>query len=82
MEQEILDELEKIYDNCKIEVEFVDFRLYKIKFEIHLLNGEHHIIYIYKWDINSTKNYNLSKICYNIDNEIKKIFKKEEYKYD
>lgn len=78
MEQEILEELEKIYQNIKIEVEFVEFRKYKIILEIDTNRCE----FIYTYNVNFTKDYNISIICYNIDKQIIKYYKKEEIKND
>lgn len=74
MEQEILEELEKIYRNIKIEVEFIDFRKYKIILKFNINKCE----FIYTYNVNFTKDYNISIICYNIDKQIIKYFKKEE----
>ena len=74
MEQEILEELEKIYKNFKIEVEFIDFRKYKIILEIDTKKCEFEYVY----NVNFTKNYNISIICYNIDKKIIEYYKKRE----
>ena len=78
MEQEILEELNKIYKNFKIEVEFVDFRKYKIILEIENNTCE----FEYIWNVNFTKEYNISIICYNIDKQIIRYYKKKEEKED
>lgn len=78
MEQEILEELEKIYRNIKIEVEFVEFRKYKIILEIDTNRCE----FLYTYNVNFTKDYNISIICYNINKQIIKYYKKEEIKND
>lgn len=78
MEQEILEELEKIYRNIKIEVEFVDFRKYKIILGFNINKCE----FEYTYNVNFTKDYNISIICYNIDKQIIKYFKKEEIEND
>ena len=78
MEQEILEELEKIYKNFKIEVEFIDFRKYKIIIEIDTNKCEFEYVY----NVNFTKDYNISIICYNIDKQIIKYYKKEEIRND
>lgn len=77
MEEEILEELEKIYKDFKLEVEFVEFRIYKVKITIQLSYKEKIIEYTHKWDVNFTKSYNISIICYNIDKRIIESFKKE-----
>ena len=74
MDLEILDELEKIYRNFKIDVEFIDFRKYKIILEIEEKICE----FEYIWNVNFTKDYNISIICYNIDKQIIKYYKKED----
>ena len=73
MEQEILEELEKIYKNFKIEVEFVEFRKYKIILEIDTNRCE----FVYTYNVNFTKDYNISIICYNIDKKIIEYYKRE-----
>jgi hypothetical protein len=78
MEEQIKEELEKIYKNFKIKVEFVDFRKYKIILEIDTKKCE----FEYTYNVNFTKDYNISIICYNIDKKILQYFKKEEIKND
>lgn len=73
MEQEILEELEKIYKNFKIEVEFIDFRKYKIMLEIDRKKCE----FEYLYNVNFTKSYNISIICYKIDKLILQYYKRE-----
>lgn len=72
MEEEIQDELEKIY-TIPIEVKWRDFRIYDVYFTINKNIGS--ITFIY--DVQSTKEYNISNICQKVDNEIVKNFKKE-----
>lgn len=72
MEEEIQDELEKIY-TIPIEVKWRDFRIYDVYFTIN--KNVESIVFIY--DVQSTKEYNISNICQKIDNEIVKNFKKE-----
>lgn len=72
MEEEIQDELEKIY-TIPIEVKWRDFRIYDVYFTIN--KNEESIAFIY--DVQNTKEYNISNICQKIDNEIVKNFKKE-----
>lgn len=72
MEEEIQDELEKIY-TIPIEVKWRDFRIYDVYFTINKNVGS--IAFIY--DVQSTKEYNISNICEKIDKEIVKVFKKE-----
>ena len=76
MEEEIEDELQERYKNIKIEVEFVDFRQYKIICK--LPKTEETFDFIYTYNVNFTKDYNLSIICYNINKKILQYFKKEE----
>lgn len=71
--KEIQDELEKIY-TIPIEVKWRDFRIYDVYFTINRNVGS--IAFIY--DMQSTKDYNISNICQKIDNEIVKMYKKEE----
>ena len=77
MEEEIQDELEKIY-TIPIEVKWRDFRIYDVYFTINKKVGS--IAFIY--DVQSTKEYNISNICQKIDNEIVKNFKKERKRKD
>ena len=72
MEEEIQDELEKIY-TIPIEVKWRNFRIYDAYFTIN--KNVESIAFIY--DVQSTKEYNISNICQKIDNEIVKNFKKE-----
>ena len=73
MEEEIQDELEKIY-TIPIEVKWRDFRIYDVYFTIN--KNVESIGFIY--DAQSTKEYNISNICQKIDNEIVKNYKKGE----
>lgn len=73
MEEEIQDELEKIY-TIPIEVKWRDFRIYDVYFTINRNVGS--IAFIY--DMQSTKDHNITNICQKIDNEIVKMYKKEE----
>lgn len=75
MEEEIEDRLQEIYTNIKIEVEFVDFRQYKIICK--LPKTEEIFDFIYTYNVNFTKDYNISIICYMIDKKILQYFKKE-----
>lgn len=76
MEQEILEELEKIYKNIKIEVEFVDFRKYKIICKLPII--EEIFDFIYTYNVNFTKDYNIDIIKYNINKQIIKSFERSE----
>lgn len=71
--EEIQEELEKIY-TIPIEVKWRDFRIYDVYFTIDKKQGS--IAFIY--DVQSTKDYNISNMCQKIDNEISKLFKKED----
>lgn len=73
MEEEIQEELEKIY-TIPIEVKWRDFRIYDVYFTIN--KNVRSIGFIY--DVQSTKDYNISNVCQKIDNEIVKMFKKGE----
>lgn len=73
MEEEIEDRLQEIYENIKIEVEFVDFRQYKIICKLH--KTEEAFDFIYTYNVNFTKDYNISIICYNIDKKIIEYYK-------
>ena len=76
MEEEIEDELKKKYKNLYIEVNWIDFRQYKIICK--LPKTEEVFDFIYTYNVNFTKDYNLSIICYNINKKILQYFKKEE----
>ena len=73
MEEQIKEELEKIYKDCKIFVDFIDFRKYKIILEIGTKKCEFEYVY----NVNFTKDYNISIISYNIDKRIINLYKKE-----
>ena len=76
MEEEIEDELKKKYKNLHIEVNWIDFRQYKI---ICKLSATEEVFdFIYTYNVNFTKDYNISIICYNINKKILQYFKKEE----
>lgn len=76
MEEEIEDELKKKYKNLYIEVNWIDFRQYKIICKLH--KTEETFDFIYTYNVNFTKDYNISIICYNINKKILQYFKKEE----
>ena len=75
MEEEIEDELKKKYKNLYIEVNWIDFRQYKIICKLH--KTEETFDFIYTYNVNFTKDYNISIICYNINKKILQYFKKE-----
>lgn len=72
MEEEIQDELEKIY-TIPIEVKWRDFRIYDVYFTVN--KNIKSIAFIY--NVQSTLESNISNVCQKIDNEIVKNFKKE-----
>lgn len=72
MEEELKEELEKIY-NIPITVKFEDFRIYNIIFSINKNRKEIKIIY----DFHLTIDNNIKIISEKIDKEIVKIFKGE-----
>ena len=76
MEEEIEDELKKKYKNLYIEVNWIDFRQYKIICKLH--KTEEVFDFVYTYNVNFTKDYNISIICYNINKKILQYFKKEE----
>lgn len=76
MEEEIQDKLEEIYKNIKIEVEFVDFRKYKIICKLPII--EEIFDFIYTYNVNFTKDYNIDIIKYNINKQIIKSFERSE----
>ena len=76
MDLEILDELKKKYKNLYIDVKWVDFRKYKI--EVRALDEyTEGFDFIYIYNVNFTKEYNMSIICYNIDKKIVEMYKRE-----
>lgn len=76
MEDEILEELKKIYKNLYIEVQFVDFRQYKI--EVRALDEyTDGFEFIYTYNVNFTKQYNIDIIRYNIDKNLINMYKRE-----
>jgi len=74
MEEQIKEELEKVYKDCKIFVDFIDFRKYKIRV---IIDRQKEFEIEYKWNVNFTKDYNISIILYNIDKRIINLYKKE-----
>ena len=74
MEEQIKEELEKIYKDYKIFVDFIDFRKYKIRV---IIDRQKEFEIEYKWNVNFTKDYNISIISYNIDKRIINLYKKE-----
>lgn len=74
MEQEILEELLKKYKNIKIEVEFVDFRKYKIICKLPII--EEIFDFIYTYNVNLTKDCNIDIIKNNINKQIIKSFER------
>ena len=73
MEEQIKEELEKIYKDCKIFVDFIDFRKYKIRV---IIDRQKEFEIEYKWNVNFTKDYTLSIILYNIDKRIINLYKR------
>lgn len=71
MEEELKEKLEKIFQ-FNIEVEWVQFRQYKIICNVY---GKTIKIY-YTYDNKITTEYNIKSIEHKIDAEILKIFKK------
>lgn len=74
MEEEIEDELKKKYKNLYIEVNWIDFRQYKIICKLH--KTEETFDFIYTYNVNFTKDYNISIICYNINKKIIEYYKR------
>lgn len=74
MELEIEDKLQEIYKNIKIEVEFVDFRKYKIICKLPII--EEIFDFIYTYNVNLTKDYNIDIIKNNINKQIIKSFER------
>ena len=78
MEQEILEEIEKKYKGFLFEVEFVDFRKYRISGYELSTEENNYFEFMYQYNVNFTKDYNMGIIFYNIDKQILSLFKKEE----
>ena len=78
MEQEILEEIEKKYRGFLFEVEFVDFRKYRISGYELSTEENNYFEFMYQYNVNFTKDYNMGIIFYNIDKHILSLFKKEE----
>lgn len=76
--EEILDKLDERYKGFLFDVDFVDFRKYKITGYELSTEELHKIEFVYTYNVNFTFDYNMSIICYNIDKQILKLFKKEE----
>ena len=74
MELEIEDKLQEKYKNIKIEVEFVDFRKYKIICKLPII--EEIFDFIYTYNVNLTKDYNIDIIKNNINKQIIKSFER------
>ena len=74
MEDEIEDKLQEVYTNIKIEVKFIDFRKYKIICKLPTTDKT--LDFEYTYNVNFTKDYNISIICYNIDKKIIEYYKK------
>lgn len=74
MDLEIEDKLQEIYKNIKIEVEFVDFRKYKIICKLPII--EEIFDFIYTYNVNLTKDYNIDIIKNNINKQIIKSFER------
>lgn len=75
MEEQIKEELENIYKDCKIFVDFIDFRKYMITV---IIDRQKEFEIEYVWNVNFTKDYNISIILYNIDKRIINSYKKED----
>ncbi len=76
MEQQIKEELEKVYKYIGIEVNFIDFRNYKII--ICTDKMEEIDSFVYNYNVNYTLEFNISIIIDIIDKIIIKLFKKGE----
>ena len=75
MEEQIKEELEKVYRYIEIEVNFIDFGNY----EIIIKDDKKDEIdsFMYKYNVNYTLEFNVSIIIDTIDKIILKLFKKE-----
>lgn len=75
MEEQIKEELEKVYRCIEIEVNFIDFGNY----EIIIKDDKKDEIdsFMYKYNVNYTLELNVSIIIDTIDKIILKLFKKE-----
>ena len=74
MELKILDRIKEDYKNIILDVEFIDFRIYKIT----ILNiGTNQMSeFNYQYNVNFTFDYNISIIEYKIDKILLSMYKK------
>lgn len=70
MELEIEDKLQEYYQNCIIEVEFIDFRKYKIKVKIETKTKYLEKTIEYLWDSKLTFKVNIDTIIDIINKKI------------
>lgn len=70
MELEIEDKLQEYYQNCIIEVEFIDFRKYKILVKIETKNEIFEKSIEYLWDSKLTFKVNIDTIIDIINKKI------------
>ena len=78
MENEIKEELEKIYKNLKIEVKYQDIRIYQIILTISINNIEIIKFFNYQWDSYYTLDMNIRFITHKINTKILEVFRKHD----
>ena len=78
MEDEIKEELEKIYKNLKIEVKYQDIRIYQIILTISINNIEIIKFFNYQWDSYYTLDMNIRFITHKINTKILEVFRKHD----
>lgn len=78
MEEKLLERLEKIYKNLKINVVFKDFNYYDIILDIEHLGTTYETKLTYKYNNNLTEDANIIKIVDIIDSDIILNFYKTE----
>lgn len=81
MDDKIMEELEKYYNNLTIKVEYIKIKTYKIFITINILNNRKvkniEFCIVYKWDDLMTTIVNIEQIKYYIDKNLIKVFYKE-----
>lgn len=81
MDDKIMEELEKYYNNLTIKVEYIKIKTYKIFITTNILNNRKvkniEFCIVYKWDDKMTTSANIEQIKYYIDKNLIKGFHKE-----
>lgn len=77
MEDKIQDELNKIFKYLKIEVKYMDIRIYQIILTININGIEIIKFFNYQWDSYYTLDINVRSISNEINKKILEVFSKE-----